>query len=361
VSRSFATIAAVLLLVGCSVRPGPSDPAGFGTSSAPARPSPSPSPETAPVNCPEIPRAPPTFPPLPADVDEATRTAVADRIYYGLRFDLDWVEDVAVDPTAVMDFGFPMLPDEAEELFARNGLSQVVEAVVNRYDHKDELGGLYTDHALGGVVVVMWKSDVASHEAAIRPLLPDCHPVLFRLARWSEAELRALQDRIVQDMVWMAEIPASPQGVGAHVSENVVVIDISSANPEAEAMILDHYGAPDGMIRVISDGTGAALLPVGTVVGRVLLANGAPPGPNNLSLSEGSPDDPPGWCGGGIGYGVAPDGSIEIPCKVGRRTIQVMANDADGELRVVAAVVVLVPADARVAVEIRLPAGFDPE
>lgn len=149
--------------------------------------------------------------------------------------------------------------------------------------------------------------------------------------------------------------------MGASITDNVVSVDISSANPNAAAIIVGHYGAPAGMIRVQSDGTGAALLPWGKVTGRVLTADGRAPGLNNLALSNGSPQDPPGSCGGGdIGYGVGPEGSIEFPCQAGRRTIQVQASIADGEWRTVASVVVDVPAGGTVVVEIRLPAGFDP-
>ena len=151
--------------------------------------------------------------------------------------------------------------------------------------------------------------------------------------------------------------------VGADIPDNVVGIDISSANPDAGDLIVAHYSAPDGMIRVISDGTGAHLLPSGTVVGRVLQADGSPPGPNDLMLDAGSPDDPPGWCGGGdVGFGVREDGGIEFPCVVGRRTILVKdwVPDDHAEHPVVAFLIVQVPAGGEVEVEIRLPKGFDP-
>jgi hypothetical protein len=117
------------------------------------------------------------------------------------------------------------------------------------------------------------------------------------------------------------------------------------------------------MIRVESDGTGAYLLPGGTVSGRVLLADGRPPGVNDLMLDSGAPDDPPGWCGGGdIGYGVGENGTFELPCKTGRRTILVRdwVPDEGAEHPVVASIEVDVPADGNVDVLIELPEGFDP-
>ncbi len=299
---------------------------------------------------------------LPADLDDATREGVRFRTDNGLRRDLEWIRDVAADPTMSTAFGTPLLPAEEATLFARNSLPDPVLRALGGYGHIDEFGGLYIDNAEVRVVT-LWTTDPEVHEAAIRPLLPACHPVAFLQVRWSERELRAWQDRVAADVDWMAEIPAQAVGIGADIRENVMTIDVSSANPGAAEVIVAHYDAPAGMIRVTSDGTGAHLLPSGTVVGRVLLADGSPPGPNDLMLDSGSPDDAPGWCGGGdIGYGVMENGTIDFPCKVGRRTILVrdwVANER-GEHPVVASVVVEVPAGGQVEVEIRLPQGFDP-
>jgi hypothetical protein len=311
--------------------------------------------------CPKAAPSPMPEPSLPADLDAETREAVHLRTEYGLRHDLAWVREVANDPTAVMDFGVPMLPSETASLFARNELPTPVQAALNAYGHTDEFGGLYIDHSQSGVVVVLWTTDPTTHEAAIRPELPRCHPIEFRQVKWSERELRGWQDRISADLDWLAEIPAAFQGVGVDTRANVVDFEISSASRDAADRIIAHYDAPTGMIRVESDGTGAVLLPSGTVVGRVLLATGRPLGPNDLMLDAGSPDDPPGWCGGGdIGYGVREDGRFDFPCKAGRRTILIKDWTSDGEHPVVASVVVDVPANGEVEVDIQLPAGFDP-
>jgi hypothetical protein len=338
------------LLVGCSV----ADPLATLTPSPLAKNTDQ-CPTSAPTPIPEA-----SLPPL---LDDETREAVRLRTEYGLRHDLAWIRQVAADRTAVLDFGVPMLPAETASLFARSGRADPVREAVDKYGHVDEFGGMYIDNAQGGVVVVLWTTDPKIHEAAIRRKLPPCNPVEFRQVRWSEQELRGLQNRISADMVWMTDIAAKATGVGADIAANVVNIDISSANPEAADLIVAHYAAPAGMLRVVTDGTGAHLLPSGTVVGRVLRADGRPPGPNDLMLDAGSPDDPPGWCGGGdIGYGVGEDGRIEFPCKVGRRTILVKdwVPDAHAEHPVVASLVVQVPAGGEVEVEIRLPRGFDP-
>jgi hypothetical protein len=355
------TVTSATLLIGCSVAgPAASGDLEIGSPTltltrAPAAAAADPCPTSGPTPIPEA--------SLPASVDKETHEAVRRRTEYGLRHDIAWIRKVAADPTSTQEFGVPMLPAETASLFARNDLPDPVRRVLDVYGHTDEFGGLYIDNVQGGVVVVLWTTDPAAHDAAIRPKLPPCHPVEFRQVRWSENELRGWQDRISADVDWMTDIRAKATGVGADISDNVVDIDISSVNPEAADLIVAHYAAPAGMLRVISDGTGAHLLPSGTVVGRVLMADGSPPGMNDLMLDAGSPDDPPGWCGGGdIGYGVGEDGGIEFPCKVGRRTILVKdwVPDAHAEHPVVASLVVEVPGGGEVEVEIRLPAGFDP-
>jgi hypothetical protein len=299
---------------------------------------------------------------LPDDLDHLTREALRIRTQYGLRHDLAWIRDVAADPTATDEFGTPLLASESAALFGRNALPEPVKAALDRYGHVDEFGGLYIDNAAGGFVVVLWTGDTSALEAALRVQLPRCHKVAFRQVRWSELELRRWQDRIAADVDWMETIPARWTSVGVNVSENTVEVDVSSSVLDVADRVIAHYNAPDGMIRVTSDGTGAHLLPYGTVIGRVLRADGSPPGRNSLMLDAGSSDDPPGWCGGGdVGYGVLEDGSFEYPCRVGRRTILLRgptpAVDGSG---VVAAVVVVVPANGIVRVEIRLPPDFDP-
>ncbi len=351
-------------LMGCSVEApvGASGTAGAGGPTATPVPTATPAPVATPEACPTAAATPIPEASLPASLDEETREAIRVRTDYGLRRDLAWVREVADDPTAVMDFGVPMLPAETASLFARNELGDMVQAALGAYGHTAELGGIYIDNRQGGVVVVLWTSDPAIHEAAIRAGLPACHPVQFRQVKWSEQELRGWQDRISADFDWMSEIPARIESAGVDIELNVVSVTVSSAEPDAAERIVAHYDAPPGMIRVTSDGTGAALLPYGTVVGRVLLADGRPPGPNDLMVDAGSREDPPGRCGGGdMGYGVREDGRIEYPCQAGRRTILIKDWSADDAHTVVASVVVDVPANGEVEVELRLPEGFDPD
>jgi hypothetical protein len=304
--------------------------------------------------CPELPTEAPPPDPLPADLDEATRIAIEKRREYGLRRDIPWVRLVAADPRASTAFGIPLLPEEEESLFARNGLPDPVQAALSRYGHTAEFGGIYIDNALGGVVVVLWTGNVEAHAAAIRAELPPCHPVIFRQVRWSEAFLRDWQDRIGADLHWMAAIGAEPQGVGADITRGVVTIDVSSANPDVAALIVTHYGAPHGLLEVVSDGTGAALLPWGTVNGLVVTRDGKPPGDRAILGIFDAIGGDPGHCGGGdIGFGPLPDGTFKYPCQVGDRIIEIWDLGAGKDPHpIVGRARVVVPAGGEVFVRI---------
>jgi hypothetical protein len=177
---------------------------------------------------------------------------------------------------------------------------------------------------------------------------------------FADHDLLALQDRISGDWDWMRAFAIAPVGVWMDVSANHVEIDVSSANSEAASIIVAHYAMPAGMISVLSDGTGAALIPGGTVHGRVVDAIGKPPGDavaNDLNL--GWTSDGPGDCGGGdIGYGVTGEGQFELPCQAGGHTIEVQISVPEDGWKAIASGHVIAIEGATVELVIRLDAPW---
>ncbi|HEU0235427.1 MAG TPA: hypothetical protein VFR14_03185 [Candidatus Limnocylindrales bacterium] len=281
--------------------------------------------------------------PIPEDIAEAMHF----RETMGLRADRAYVEIVARDPRATTGYvHVPLLPEEEQELKRRQRMADSILADVQAYTtaHADEFAGLYLDQQHGGILVTRWTANAEVHDAALRLIVGARGAVVGTEALFSYRELRRLQDVVAADADWFATIPARLQGVGVDEIRNVLRVDISSANPDAEAIIRHHFGLGT-QLEVMSDGTGAALLPVGWVRGRTVMAHGGPPGDDAARLNVTYRTDVPGWCGGGdIGFGVTPDGSFEIPCKAGRRTIVIEVSMPD-EWVVVGAVEVDVPAD----------------
>lgn len=310
--RTLITVGVTLIVAACTRAAGTSDVPSEGGPSTAAVESAAPTPE-------------------PLASDSELRHTVELRRAMGLRSDLEWIATVAADPRASTELlAIPLLPEEQADVIARTEEADAVAAIVNGYaaSHADEFSGLYIDHESGAGVVTLWSDHLAVHEAAIRATLEPGWRIEFRAVRFSERYLRSLQDRISEDLDWLATIPARPRSVGVDLDRNRAFITVSSANPEAEALIEAHYDLGAALI-VESDGTGVALVPWGDVAGRVRTRAGDVPPRADYSLS---------WhgsygleCGGGdIGYGLAEDGTFELPCQAGTWTIEVTVPSGDG-------------------------------
>lgn len=362
------SMAAALLAAGCSGDVTPSDPAvtpppavPVTVTGAPATPRPaSPSPTSRPAVA--LPTPTPTPEPLPSGLDPEIVAAIAWRRETGLRTDLAWVLQVAADPTASPSWAYPILPEEEAFIWARQERLQRYVGLVQEYAgaFPDEFGGLFMDNA-NSRVASLWTTNLEGHLAALLDLAGDDAPIEVLPARWSERELRAVQDRIDWRWAGFTAVRAAPQGVGVDIVRNVVTVEVSSANPDAPRTIAERLAAeldvPVAMFDVTSDGTGVELLPSGTVKGVVVLADGSKPGENELMVDGRA--DRIGHCGGGdIGYGVRADGRFEIPCVVGGYTMEIKARGAgDGEWVVVGQAHVLVLANQVATVRIRLVPG----
>jgi len=133
---------------------------------------------------------------------------------------------------------------------------------------------------------------------------------------------------VVADRDWMISIPAVFQSAGVDIVRNVTLVSVSSANPAAVDLIEAHNGF-GAALDVESDGTGAALLPWGTIAGRVRTPSGGlPPSADYYLRWSGNG---PGDCGvGDVGYGLSPEGAFTLPCQQGTWTIEVTVPGDDG-------------------------------
>jgi hypothetical protein len=268
----------------------------------------------------------PTRAPIPADLPEEIRKAIAWRLDFGLRADPEWVIAVHADPSAIDAWDDPILQAEEDFIWARNQKLMGFAASVRWYAgmHPDVFGGLYFDNA-NNQVMSLWTEDPEGHLAGILERAGADAPIATRQVRWTEAELRDAQRLVSRDDDWYGALEAEGEGWGVDTSENVVTIEISSANPDAPRLIAERlarrHDLPVEMFRVESDGTGIKLLPFGRVVGVVVTADGDEPGRNDLWM-DGEPEHV-GYCPNEpFPNQVARDGTFEMSCTVGVWRIQ---------------------------------------
>jgi hypothetical protein len=277
--------------------------------------------------------------------------AIAFRKEFGLRSDEAWVRVVAMHPAAVMDFGVPLMPFERDDVVNRpNGEIDVV-GIVQRYaaEHADVSGGVYIDTAAGDIVTLLVTDDPEPHVAAVDLLLGPDTAMTVRQVRWTEAELRDLQDRISADQAFFASLPARMSTASIDVIENIAEVTISSAVPDAGQRIVEHFGA-EGRLRVISDGTGLLLEPTGRILGHITALAGT----DMTQLSPQYEADVDIGPRDAIGIPVAHDGTFvldRLPPATYTVTILELADNGN---TVVGTATVVLPPGAAVPVEIRL-------
>jgi hypothetical protein len=152
------------------------------------------------------------------------------------------VAQVAADPRATIGaLDIPFLPEESvwfqSATATFDSLAQDVKAYAAAFP--DEIGGVYVDlpdHR----VVALWTGRLDLHRGALLAPIGHPAPLQVRPVRYSERALARLQDQIVADWGWFREIDVAPVGTGVELIGNVVGVDISSADPNAPQLVVEH-------------------------------------------------------------------------------------------------------------------------
>lgn len=257
--------------------------------------------------------------------------AIESRKLFGLRSDEAWVRQVAADPTArVFMLDFPMTLEEEREFEARTtDFEQTAQAVQAYGDqHPETFGGVWVDQA-SRTVVAAWTRDAELQRIAILASLGRFAPVDARTVRYSVQDLAELQARIDGDMDWLRTIPAAFLGGGQMIMDNRVELWVSSAAPDAEARIMEHFGVGADMLKVTSDGTGASLMERGTIHMHVVRPDGKGTADLDWNVAW-TPDRPGGGdCGEMVGIAIPEDGRFDLACAPGGWTIAIQERGGD--------------------------------
>jgi hypothetical protein len=180
--------------------------------------------------------------------EEETADALRFRREFGLDDSLEHITRVQRDPSAVMDYGVPLLPEEVATIESRSTVAERAMPTIEAYGaaHADQYGGAYLDHERAGVIVTLWTGSIRQHARGLWAELWDvapATPLSFQLVRHTLADLEELQSRITVDIdAWRA----------AGIEVTAVLLDtvnnrveVGVADPQAGAgdRLLQEYGA----------------------------------------------------------------------------------------------------------------------
>lgn len=258
--------------------------------------------------------------------------AMAFRRAAGLRSDRSWARFVATSPESrpgIAAFSVPLMPDELAQLQRRAATMDEIMPVVESYGtaHPEEWAGAYVDNAHGRAVA-LFTDRVAEHEDVVRRMLRPHAPLDVLDATWTLRELEALQKEITSQIPWLREQDYYFLGAGVDLRANTVFLEVSSADPDAERTLIDHFDG-SGKLMIVSDGTGARFLPTGTLTGTVTDPDGQPIEGLLVEL-EG---DVPGTAGTDIGQGTGQGGRFRFT-DIAAIGYEILLYAEDGDARI---------------------------
>jgi hypothetical protein len=189
----------------------------------------------------------------------ATLDAVRFRTAFGLVADLDFIAQVARDPTAKSDYWVPLMPEELAHVLRLQSDAEAAASLLDAYgeQHPDEFAGWFGDDIQRGVYVALFTANLQDHVRGLWGTLLERTPpiaVQVKPARYTFAELHALQVRIEHDMPMWAERGIQIVAIAMRVPLNVEEIWVLAPAPTAEKDLAAAYGS--NAIKVYVSDTG---------------------------------------------------------------------------------------------------------
>lgn len=195
--------------------------------------------------------------------------AIEFRKTFSLRADEGWIRLVAADPASEegrVKYGVSLSPEEVADLDQRTVAVEAIRVQVIQYGlaHPDDWAGAYIDQQREGILVAQFSDNIEQHRQALMSGLGPLARLEVMPVEYSLEYLQAEADKIHGTKDWFLTIPAYLRTYGVDEVANRIFIRISSVEPNAQDIIEEHFGWA-GLTKVESDGTGAKLLPFGTL------------------------------------------------------------------------------------------------
>lgn len=162
---------------------------------------------------------------------------------WGLRADEAWIRRVENASDSVMsDLGVPVTPQEAAELEEMVAQEPVTRLIMYGARERSQFGGLWVNEP-GVGTVMLFTGDLDRHRRAITALAPGL-PFEVRPGRFTEAELRKLQDELAEQ-IRRGEIgdPAMELlSLGLDTKNNALDLQVKSNDPSLKERLEAPFG-----------------------------------------------------------------------------------------------------------------------
>jgi hypothetical protein len=166
-------------------------------------------------------------------------TAVEWRKAKGLPYDLDHIRKVEADPNTVQWPGFKLTFEESRALEMSEGAASAdIGPLAEAVAESPVFAGIWVEQPAGKPVIA--TTGVAAMKAFLAAF-PNIDVTIVP-ARYTDRELRALQDQVVQDAQSGALGDVRMASVGVDVMQNVVRFGVTDLTYEQRLRILARYG-----------------------------------------------------------------------------------------------------------------------
>ncbi|MGK2852458.1 MAG: carboxypeptidase-like regulatory domain-containing protein [Candidatus Limnocylindrales bacterium] len=169
---------------------------------------------------------------------------------YGLRYDLEWVLEVASDPDSLTDLPAPLLPAELDQMAGSIVSAIPVVEMLERYGElvPEDFAGAFLD---GRVPVARFSHRAGAHERALRRILGG-KEFEVREVKFAFAELEAWRAEVEGERAWFAAQGLRLDHVSVYERENAVRVfyfgpNFGQRGPvlAIEDRIREHFGRPE--------------------------------------------------------------------------------------------------------------------
>lgn len=178
-----------------------------------------------------------------ANENEVTR-AIVLRQKLGFSAEPDFVGRTFVDSRySASRFGIPLSDAEVADLEQRLAIRRAIEPAISLAREHPRYSGVFIDHAQGGVPVFLTTADPAAFALHIQDIVPRGAPYRVENVALTFAELRRLQERLIEDIPTLALEGIEVVMVGLVSQENSVSVGLKHLNPSISESVRTRYGS----------------------------------------------------------------------------------------------------------------------